>query len=196
MTIERDTSGLSLKPEVSLAHLIHEVKSMWSDWLSFYDWDYFVTLTYAKTCYLPATALAKAKRWSKQYYFQRAIFFVENFHWSDGVHLHGLVKMNEGLKLQASELWQSWFDKYGICRILPYIAGKGAEHYLTKYISKDVKRNDYLIWGRKKWWKNGLELLKQNENEINEKKIPKSLDIFDKTGDNSITKDIRTLATG
>jgi hypothetical protein len=135
---------------------IQEVKHIWGDYLMLYDWDYFITLTFARTCYNPTRALYRAKQWSKKWYFQRAIFFIEDFAWSDGVHVHGLVKCNEGLKPPASELWNNWFKKWGRNTISIYQKDKGAEHYLTKYITKDIKKNDYLMWGRAKWWKHSL----------------------------------------
>lgn len=135
------------------ANDIQKVKQTWGDHLTQYDWDYFITLTFKFTCYNPTRALTRAKQWSKKWHFQRAIFFIEDFAWSDGVHVHGLVKCNDGLKPPASVLWKDWFDRFGRNTISVYQKDKGAEHYLTKYITKDIKKNDYLMWGRKKWWK-------------------------------------------
>jgi hypothetical protein len=71
--------------------------------------------------------------------------------WRQGTHFHALIG---GLPASASrkDAWLDWFGdgwrdpetgklrptKHGLARILPYEPSKGAAHYLTKYVVKEL----------------------------------------------------------
>jgi len=141
------------------------VKEAWARWLAAFPWTHFCTLTFSKAVYNDQLALKKVKRWLRFWRASRAVFFVEDFIWSDGLHLHGLIEMPaaEDSAIRWSELlWQDWFQRNGICRISTYKPGLGAEYYVTKYVTKDIKNHDYLLWGGQKSFKN-LQNLVDNE---------------------------------
>jgi len=51
------------------------------------------------------------------------------------VHLHALLG-GEGGTINRRALWRSWFQRFGICQLLPFVEAKGATHYITKYLTK------------------------------------------------------------
>lgn len=57
--------------------------------------------------------------------------------WRQGTHFHALIG---GLPPTASrrDAWRDWFESRGLARILPFDPSKGAAHYLTKYVVKEL----------------------------------------------------------
>lgn len=72
-----------------------------------------------------------------------------------GTHFHALIG---GLTtdVRRDEAYGWWFERYGINRIEPYDPERGAAHYLTKYVVKqlgDVRFSDNLgLLKRGKLW--------------------------------------------
>jgi hypothetical protein len=51
-------------------------------------------------------------------------------------HIHGLIGGVSGIT--DSDMWEVWFKKYGRAKVVTYEPGKGATHYLTKYVTKEL----------------------------------------------------------
>jgi hypothetical protein len=106
-----------------------------STWLNDFRWDWWFTGTFRK----PMKAHV-AKPHFEEYLdtldpSSYAFIALEKHYLGDGVHVHALTG-NTG-HLWRSGAWALWNNTYGRCRILPYVAGRGAGFYLTKYITKD-----------------------------------------------------------
>lgn len=141
----------------------------WGDWLEReWSWDLFVTLTHDNS----EAALgrgtrsivgwkASSDRWDR--WLSEAVipnsrsgtglpdpYWVrgrEPNPWRKGTHFHALVGGVGDVNRRG--LWRWWFQEqgYGLARILPYEPSKGAAHYLTKYVVKelgDVRFSDNL----------------------------------------------------
>ena len=116
------------------------LRQAWVDLLNRYEWNWFTTLTFLD---LPKsyTALNRAKKWlysieneeriTLAYYLALEYTKVLNL-----PHIHLLMG---GLKgVSRKKWWYRWYTLYGRARILPYEKGRGAGHYLSKYIIKDI----------------------------------------------------------
>ncbi len=137
----------------------------WGDWLSTeWHWCAFVTLTHDNS----ENALgrgtrnivgwkASADRWdswltetvepmSRPAAGLASVWWVrgrEPNPWRKGTHFHALVGgicgECSGADVSRRAMWAGWFDKgYGLARILPYEPSRGAAHYLTKYVVKEL----------------------------------------------------------
>jgi len=61
---------------------------------------------------------------------------IERFKSGDFTHCHFLINGGEGLTYR--QVGETWFDRYGRVKIEGYQKDKGANYYLTKYITKDL----------------------------------------------------------
>lgn len=126
-----------------------KVRDEFCRWVDGFRWDYFATFTFSRPR-SEEKALRAIKNFCRKNMFWRAVFFSEHFRLTPGVHLHGLIKVQ--YPIQAEELWNQWFARYGVNRILPY-KGADACKYITKYVTKEYG-SEILLWGGKKSWKN------------------------------------------
>ncbi len=137
-----------------------EALQEWGDWLSReWSWDLFVTLTHDQSEQALGRGTrtvvgwkASADRWDR--FMDLAVvpkvkakeglvspYWVrgrEPNPWRKGTHFHALIG---GVgEINRRELWEWWFrdQGYGLARILPYEPSKGAAHYLTKYVVKEL----------------------------------------------------------
>ena len=129
---------------------VNPLRQGWCKLLDYYKWTYFVTLTF-KDFPKTYTAINRAKQ------FLRAIerkekreigYYIAMELTKLGCpHFHLLMGNLEGVKYSKWFTW--WFTRYGGCRFKVYDPGKGATHYLTKYVVKstswyDVKGLEYM----------------------------------------------------
>lgn len=116
------------------------------------DWDWYATLTFrdrtpeeqargwtkagwkytenacnAFLTHLTFETMAKPIWWFRAREYQR---------WRGVPHWHLLI--GGVAEVRRDEMWQWWFNKYGINRILPYEREKGARFYLCKYVTKEL----------------------------------------------------------
>jgi hypothetical protein len=61
---------------------------------------------------------------------------VERFKHGEFTHVHSLMNGLEGLT--DTQVWETWFNRFGRATVEPYDSSKGAAHYLTKYLVKEV----------------------------------------------------------
>lgn len=120
------------------------LKKTWSEWLNEYDWDWWTTLTFRNK----VTKKVADRKW---YQWLRAIeekaepgyFRTTENQERNVLHFHALML---GVKhLRRLTFMDRWFEIAGYARIYPYDPGKGANHYLTKYILKEL--SDYKFGG-------------------------------------------------
>lgn len=123
-----------------------ELKEAWGRWLSeTWSWDWWVTLTFRERGDGLPISLGYADRcwraWLKglrrsvghHVYWVRATEFQR---WRGAPHFHSLVL---GVGNERRMYWVDWWwERFGIARVLPYEAEKGASWYLAKYTVKEL----------------------------------------------------------
>lgn len=141
----------------SVGVLRQEALSEWGDWLAGqWDWSWFVTMTFDPRRVRNGTRTswgwaATSRAWDR--FIERitpearggqglsgSVWWVrgrEPHHDSGGTHFHGLVG---GLDPSVSrrEAWRYLWENVGLARVDPYDPGRGAAHYLTKYVVKEL----------------------------------------------------------
>jgi len=144
-----------------------EALSQWGDWLStHWDWDLFVTLTHdnseaalgrgTRTIVGWSASSDRWDQWLDESVIPRirrsagglpgSPYWVrgrEPNPWRKGTHFHALIGGVGDIDRRA--IWRDWFAQpedgglgFGLARILPYEPSRGAAHYLTKYVVKDL----------------------------------------------------------
>lgn len=116
-----------------------------AEWLARFEWQIWATLTFDSKIETgdTFTALRRFERFIKQMEktFKTKldyVCFVERFHSSDKCHLHVLIKGFDLTPELYKDVWTLWFKRYGRATVEEYEQGKGAEYYLTKYVTKDI----------------------------------------------------------
>jgi hypothetical protein len=151
---------------LTAGQLRREALSEWGDWLSGqWEWSWFFTGTFDPKKVRHGTRTtwgwaATEKAWGDFLAWVQpsargsqglsgSLWWVrgrEPHHDSGGTHFHALIG---GLDPTVSrrDAWAWWKDRCGINRIEPYEPSRGAAHYLTKYVVKqlgDVQFSDNL----------------------------------------------------
>jgi hypothetical protein len=126
---------------LTLAYL----KASMSEWLQLFNWQVWATLTFRSEIETKDTftALRRFERFINklQEKFKvnlKYVAFVERFHNSDMCHLHVLIKGFNIYDELYKDVWKVWFDRYGRSKFEIYDVSKGAEYYVTKYVTKDI----------------------------------------------------------
>ncbi len=142
---------------VGLGPTRKETLEVWGDWLaSGWDWSWFVTMTFdpGKVRNGTRTAwgwAATDAAWSDfiDYVTPKArgeqglsgsVWWVrgrEPHHDSGGTHFHGLLG-GVADDVSRRDAWAWLKERAGINRIEPYDPSRGAAHYLTKYVVKEL----------------------------------------------------------
>lgn len=124
---------------------MENLRENWVKFLNQWDWEWFVTLTFADDISVH-TAGVRFKRWFRMLNRRRdnqvGYFMATEWHKNRKVpHFH-LLMLGVGNSRRLT-----WMDKWypGYARIWPYNKNKGAAHYLTKYITKELA--DYQLGG-------------------------------------------------
>jgi len=115
-------------------------------WLADKPWDVWVTLTFRDGNFSHEAATRAFQKWIQWLGIQgnpNATHFVghEIGGHTARLHLHGLIGNLEPCTSRNS-MWEWWFKRYGRAQILPYDPEKGAAHYVSKYITKELAHWD------------------------------------------------------
>ncbi|AXH77162.1 MAG: hypothetical protein [Bacteriophage sp.] len=131
------------------------VLSAWGSWLDQREWQLFTTLTTGRELTLPGArrSVNKLASYLKENGYPAEIFWAaEPFDLKEGYHLHSLIRFadlerSDDNKPAYNYLVNGWrqitSDKTARIHSRRYDPGKGANHYVGKYISKT--RSDYDI---------------------------------------------------
>ncbi len=122
-----------------------------ADWLNHFDWDIWMTGTFLPDqSYRDTIKTKKAfnryiEFMSKKYDKHGIEYFmaVERFKSGDFTHIHALLNGLDGLSYK--QIGGAWRHFYGRERIEKYNPKKGANFYLTKYITNELCDWDFRI---------------------------------------------------
>ena len=126
-----------------------------ADWVNQFEWQFWFTGTFLPDKSYRDTIKAKRawSRWidgiGKTYQKHNIEYFlaVERFKSGDFLHCHGLINGLDGLTYK--QIGESWRALYGREKVEGYEKDKGANFYLTKYVTKDLCDWDLKIDKRK-----------------------------------------------
>jgi hypothetical protein len=120
-----------------------EVRSKVVDIASTVNWEFYVTGTYRLENATKSIYTVKRRIFSMMNYFRDreggkgvSYFIGIEKHRTGMLHWHGLI--GRGLNATKEEIFKFMFEKYGRSTVVEYEPGKGAEHYITKYIIKNL----------------------------------------------------------
>lgn len=115
------------------------VRHEWGRWLATFQWDHFLTLTFARD-YSDAAADRAIKAWLRRLVVVRLHwFYVIERHAGGTPHVHALI---EGTKaLGAQGVRRAW--RHGRSHVVAYDARKGASHYLSKDLTSAATLYDF-----------------------------------------------------
>ena len=123
-----------------------ELVDAFAEWLSRWEWDYWVTLTHRfpqseftsrKVVESWLRAMSEGTRTLNSWPISAALF--QERHKSGLPHWHGLLRLPKHL-VSATGAWGSWFGlkNGGRAKVESYDSGRGASFYLAKYCLKDL----------------------------------------------------------
>lgn len=122
----------------------------WGDWLKTFEWEAWGTMTLR---YADPTHEQMQRAWSRFVATLRRegerdlSFFVGHEVGAQGrIHLHCLLA---GLQLKRTSVWRWWHERYGRCEVKGYDPEKGAAHYISKYVTKELAHYDLDLRGFK-----------------------------------------------
>lgn len=127
-------------------------------WLETFTWEHWGTFTFGEAFGVDGPSLERAEHhfrgWLASHDHRPGAFYaVERGSRSGRAHVHALLGpgtrgLGRAVEPTRTELWRSWFDRFGRAEVLPYGKDRsgrpvsGAEWYLTKYLTKAP-----LTWG-------------------------------------------------
>lgn len=119
----------------------------WQELLSATDWDWFITVTFARTRKDVILALNSVESAFKRYYLHPTAFLAAEYHQEGTVHVHGLFRWCRKCKSEydATLLWHSLFRQFGRAEVRTPIQKADVVKYTTKYCVKDL--TDWRILG-------------------------------------------------
>lgn len=141
-------------------HQKEDLINGWSAFLSYIQWDWFVTVTFRREQRSAEGALRAANWIFKQSNAQRGVFFAEKHHLrADIYHIHGLLwwqfhDLRPEVELFGHILW----GKFGFNKVVPIKKTAESIDKVTKYVAKYCAKeaDTWALYGKKKWWK-GVE---------------------------------------
>jgi len=123
-----------------------EVRDAFGDFLSTFNWDYFITVTF-RVPRQPHHALGTVREVGKVIRRSNTgrLFLGTELHVNRTLHLHGLLEAhgrpNGFLKRQ---LWADLFDRFGRSQVLDVQSREAVSSYVSKYVVKGLTEWD--IW--------------------------------------------------
>jgi len=121
-----------------------QVVAQWVEALG--NWDAFFTGTF-ETSWSERHATKAFEKWCRQTLWGRSVFYVTEQHpLGHGAHVHALLATQGAYR---RTLWQSWFERYGRCRIEPIASRVAVAAYCYKYV---LGREMTKQFRRGVWW--------------------------------------------
>lgn len=121
-----------------------KMRNSMADWVNQFDWEIWMTGTF-----LPDQSYRDTIKTKKAFHrfvgdltknFNKIdieyFMAVERFTSGDFTHIHALLNGLEGLSYR--QIGETWRDRFGREKVEGYQKDKGANYYLTKYVTKDL----------------------------------------------------------
>ena len=132
-----------------------ELRNQMSQWLNKSPWQIWFTGTFTPEQFYRDTIKTKGafnkfiEKLSVDFDKQEIEYFlaIERFAFGDECHCHALIRGLEGLTYR--QIGETWRDLYGREKVEGYDPTRGANYYLTKYITKELCDWDLKIKNRK-----------------------------------------------
>lgn len=107
-------------------------------------WHYWSTLTFAEE--RTERAIRRAiEAHLERCQVSRSFWGIESGRVNGRLHGHALYHFG-GAVPSAKSIWNDWFSRHGRAHVDTFERGKGATHYVSKYVSKDLA--DYDLQGK------------------------------------------------
>lgn len=117
------------------------------------DWDYYITVTTRKI-WKDSIALSREcyKKLTEITAVERAFLATEPYYIRSGVHLHGIVKVDDKYRqfVKPYKIWRGLYSRFGRSDVQMVKSGEDVSSYCSKYVVKG--EGDYYFWGRKDYW--------------------------------------------
>jgi hypothetical protein len=131
-----------------------------SEWVDQFEWQFWFTGTFQpERSYRDTIKTKRAyekfiSKLSKDFNMHNIEYFlaVERFKHGDFTHCHSLINGLDGLSYR--QIGETWRSLYGREQVESYIKDKGANFYLTKYVTKELCDWDLRIDKRKSYYLN------------------------------------------
>jgi len=145
-------AGVSYKRELedNASKLARDARIEFGEWLSLPEWDWYTTHTFKADYVSPRESdrswyswfnslrvCAKAKGLTPSIYGSAAPFYFRVAEYQDRgtLHFHALIG---GVGNIRRLLFKDFWELNGFARVEAYEAGKGANYYVGKYLTKDA----------------------------------------------------------
>ena len=133
---------------------MEEVREAWTDFLSKYPLDSFLTVTFRepRQHYQSIQVLASVKAVAERAVTVRHGFLGIEEHRSQYTHLHGLLlhgapapgQMGRSLRSRQTDIWERMFHGFGRSQVVSPETIGGVVGYVSKYVMKGLA--DYDFW--------------------------------------------------
>ncbi len=129
-------------------------------WVDQFDWQFWFTGTFLPDKSYRDTIKTKrayerfVSKIGKDYNLHNIEYFlaVERFKHGDFTHCHSLINGLDGLTYR--QIGEAWRSLYGREKVEGYVKDKGANFYLTKYVTKELCDWDLKVDKRKSYYLN------------------------------------------
>jgi len=133
-----------------------KIQDSYGQWLSQYDWSYWITFTTRYTLTLPSGRRLMERFWNhtdfKRTGNARLFWCAEPFDLREGYHLHGLLKCNGIITIKMIAQIHNYAcgnvdlrkEDWHRIQVQRYDSKLGAGHYVAKYITKRLADYDIL----------------------------------------------------
>ena len=121
-----------------------EVRDAFGNWLSTFDWDYFITVTFREARH-PHHALSTVRQVGKviRRHSDGRLFLGTELHINRTLHVHGLLspvkRPNDFLQYA---LWNSLFTAFGRTEVRRVQSREAVSNYVSKYVTKGLTEWD------------------------------------------------------
>lgn len=121
-------------------------KEAFAEYLQTITWDYFFTGTFRYNDISVNGARRACERFFEGFSgIEIGILFFEHGSLYGRVHVHGLLRFDPKRKATAGTIWGRWFETYGRARVETPKSGKSVSTYCTKYVTKHLKDETYIV---------------------------------------------------
>jgi len=136
-----------IRPE--FRHRTSEYQIAFSDWVqTIAPWEVFVTMTYRWEASPRSAAKCFEKFMSREMRGVSYLYVVGRDPDGCGNHIHGLwCDCGERLR---SDIWQKWFNRYGINRIEPIKSPLDVADYCTKHLNEETLEWNIRLLGNRR----------------------------------------------